>query len=500
METECSFCGEILLYGKGKSEKFWCPKCEGVELEPINVSQEAFKKDIEKGIQEAKKIINKYDLSSLLISVYITREGGLYGKGIDFGWFMANSELLTFLANYKKGGNKIVEPKNTDFQTLIRIFRDISITKKMMILLKKGFIRTIKIKQKEIPRFAFDLESSIAVDYSPDIKFEDERKISLMKFTSEWKSIKNLLADNGFLPSTQILNGQQKRFDKFKLNEFWFSINTKVGLELSAGDFQILKFPNLKDCLKYITVLEKIVKNFPFTFKYKKERYFGHFSCEMRPVNIVKILYLFLEEGLDIKFFMDNFVATFGECKGFPIFLLTREGLFAGPRTILIATRHLKAKYYRSYLEKNQDIGKEFEQYVVQKLEKSNFSLNMPKDCTNKMINIKDDEKNPTLEIDIVAEYKNNLFVIDCKGIVLTTDYLTKTREQLVKKRLKEEDIKQQRRIAYIKNKFREYGYSSKIKCIHNVIITLNKEPQAQFNDIKIVSVDEISFLKKLVI
>lgn len=499
MNEFCLKCGTILLYGICESEEFWCPICKGVELETKEKTMQTFREDIKKGITEANKIIKKYDIGSLLISTFVTREGALHGESLDFGNFMSYSELIKYLANCKEFGKNEVKAKSEDFQTLLRIFEDITSLKKMIVLLNNGFVRTISVMEKEVPKYAYDITNSISVDYSPNIKFESERKISLIKFTATWHSIKEILKENGFLTRTDVYKNNFEKFENHRLNEFWYSVNTKIGLELSAGDFKSLDFPDLKGALQYITLLEEIIRKFPFTFKYQKEKHFNHFSCEMEPVDLVKFIMPFIQGKLDTQFFMNSFFALYGNCNGFPIFLMTREGLFAGPRTTLMATRFLKAKYYREYLDKNYDIGKDFEILVAKKLEENGFSLNIPKDFTKKMINIKDNDKNPTLEIDIIAEYKKNLYIIECKSIVLTTDYLTNSREKVVTERLDGENIKQERRISYIKNHLCEFGYPKKIKKFHNIAITMNKEPINIFEKMKIYSLNEIPKLKQLV-
>ena len=112
------------------------------------------------------------------------------------------------------------------------------------------------------------------------------------------------------------------------------------------------------------------------------------------------------------------------------------------------------------------------------------------------MINIKDDDENPKLEIDIVAQYKKQLFIIDCKNIIISTDFLTKNRKQNIERVLREEEQKQKKRIEYIKNNFKKFGYSQKIDSFHNIIITLNKEPIERFKGIQVISVKEIPKLK----
>mgnify|MGYP001591859082 CR=1 FL=1 len=499
MDSEiCKKCGGILVVGKGEEEIFWCPKCEGLIVESIEESKNKLQGDIKEHISEIYDIIKKYSLEGLLETIYITREGLLHLKPPETMKFMAYSDLIKIIAESKKFGNKKIDPRGIDIQTLLRLAESLNSSKKMLFLLRHGWIRTIKLRIKDIPKYAYELEKAKIVDDKIPESFEREDMSSIIKFIPQWMSIKKNLEENGFNTANELIDFSQTGKSYSELKKFWYCIYTKVSLELGAGNFSLLELKNLKNSLDYIQVLDKVIEEYPFDFNFQLEKGWRNFSCNLEPVDIVKTFYPFFKKGLDINHFGENFIATLGNCKGFPIFLLTRNGLFMGPYTAILLSRFLKAKYFRNYLDANSNIGNEFESQVALELVKNGFSLNQPNDGTKKMINIKDDYKNPTLEIDIVAYYKKKIYIIECKNIVISTEFLTNNREETVKKNIKNEPEKQKRRITFIKNNLKKWGYSPKINIFHNILITSNREPIEKIDETRIFSIKDIAKLKDI--
>ena len=72
----------------------------------------------------------------------------------------------------------------------------------------------------------------------------------------------------------------------------------------------------------------------------------------------MKVFYRFFSKDLDLNY-VDRFITTINSniSRGFPILLLSRSGLYIGPRTILAVSRFLKARDFRGYLDSMKSIA-----------------------------------------------------------------------------------------------------------------------------------------------
>ena len=139
----------------------------------------------------------------------------------------------------------------------------------------------------------------------------------------------------------------------------------------------------------------------------------------------------------------------------------------------------------------------EFEKLVSKELERNGISIRKPSNGHIKLLNIKDNEKNPTLEIDIIAHYNNTIFVIDCKHVVISTDFITGNRVNNLKRNLKDEREKMNNRVRFVSKNMKKYGFRGDVfKEIKPVFITYNEEPEKEFEGITIISLQRLAELK----
>lgn len=495
----CNKCANTLLFGKGTQKIPWCPNCEGIEV----ISKEEALEKVRKELKDTNKKINElivgFQKESLLISLYITREGFMHDKILNQNHFMSITELMKKTIEMDFNGKERCDPMSDEFQQLLRCSEKFSQSKIIMRLLLNGWGNFISIPKKDLPEYCFEFDKSIKVDGIID-DFSSDNLVITWKFTYQWHKILENFEENGLHPKTVSLDKAIDLFtQKLKLNEFWHTLRVKLSLELSAGNNQTLDIDSQKnirggDLISYLKILDEIISDFPFEIDIIREH--GSVKFKARPVDFVGFLMPFVKNGLPLDKFKEFFFSlpfTF-RCLGG--FFLTSDGLFVGRQTLRVISAFLKAKYYRDYLDGNHDVGDQFENLVAEELQKVGINFNDPRDPRRELRNIKDDEDNPTLEIDILASANNKLFVIDCKAMVVSSDFISNAREGFVKSSLKDEIIKQRRRVCFVRNNMQRFGFDpNQFKVVENCIVTFNKEPINRLEDINIICVRELASL-----
>ena len=500
VKANCLKCGEVLLFGKEVEDINWCPKCEGVLMDSVETTRILLKRSLSDTHKNLMLGIKGFNKESLAIAVYITREGMINSLFLESNSFVAYTELLKLIIEKGSVEGSECDPFSNDFQELLNFAEAFNESKILTRLLTSGWIRTIKVPRKDIPKYGYRVEDTVKFGRAND-NFEGDGLETIIKFTSRWSNIKENFEKNGFFSKTDktmmVAKGESR---PSLVSEFWAGVKIKVLLDLGTGDLKALagslqKRIHEQNILQHIRVLEKVVENYASNFSAKQEKGWKKFRLE--PIKLDDLFYPYVRQGLSLEMLMDFFVSSLFEFKMFGGMLLTSKGIFAGCQTLRIISYFLKGKYYKDYLAGQEKIGEEFEGNVVKELEKNDFCLLQPNDCTRKLINIKDDDEKPNLEIDILAEFRDELYVIECKSIVISTSFLSKNRETKVKKRLNKESAKQRKRIQYVKDNMELFGFdSNRIKAIHNIVVTYNKEPLKEYGDIRIVSIGELDLLK----
>ena len=495
----CGKCGGVLVIGQGDKDIDWCPKCEGLDIVSKEESKATLVEVLKVFDRKMKEIIKKYKLEDLLITVYVTRESVLHFDHPDYPSFMAYSSLLNEIVNSKSGGGQEVVWDSEDIQALYQYAKLYNQYSKFFQHLNSGLICFILVKNKDTTKYSYNFEKSIKAEgmrESPEEVNSDEFA-PLMKFTAKWRPIRDNLKQYGLVSKNEAYFEEDYIFRYLEADDFWKSILTKVMLELWAGNPALLEFPEFKDSLKYLKVWEYISASFPFDQREKKDEMGRVVGFNMKPVDIVKVFYQFFKSDLELDYASKFFIDITSKVKrGFPAFLLTSKGLFVGQSTAILITRYLKGKYFRGYLDSKKNVGNEFVLMVATELERLGFFVRSLNNNDQLLINIVDDEKNPTLEIDLVAFTKDHIYLIECKHVLLSSEFDPDVRVNNVKRNLKDELPKMKTRVNYLSKHLKEFGIDHiKGGTIKPVFVTFNKEPLERFEDIEIVAFRELQSL-----
>lgn len=497
--TNCKKCSEKLLFGKGIQRIPWCPQCEGIKIVPSEEVLKILRTEIKETNKKIEAVIVNFNKESLLISLYITREGQMHSDLLNQHYFMSITELMKKIIEMDFNGSVKCDPMSDEFQKLLRYSESFNRSKITLRLFINGWGKFINLRNRQLREYCFDFDKVLKAD-GISKNFDNDDLASTWKFTYEWHSILSNFEENGLYPKTVTVEKVTEIYpEKLRLNEFWRAIRVKMLLELSSGDNQVLEIESLNnvrggDLISYLRILDEINVNFPFEIDILNEN--GDKRFKARPVDLVSFLLPFAKSGLPLEKFREFFFSVPFEYKCLGAFLVTSKGLFVGRQTLRVVSAFLKAKYYRDYLIGNHAVGQEFEDLVAEELGKVGIKFSDPTDPAKVLRNIKDDENNPTLEIDILASSKDKLFVIDCKSMVISSDFISNTREGFVKITLKDEIEKQERRIEFVRNNMEKFGFdSSQYKVIENVIVTYNKEPLSKLENINIVCVRDLGSL-----
>ncbi len=246
----------------------------------------------------------------------------------------------------------------------------------------------------------------------------------------------------------------------------------------------------------YIAAFEKFLKNYYFNLSICIQT-FQNYSCELKPIDLNIFFSYLIKNQINDNDFIEYFLSSPDKYKALDAFFMAGHDLLVGPGTLTILCRLVKGRYLFNDLLNDEKVGKEFEAHVAQEIEEKGFSIQHPQDPSIRLTNLKDNPDRPSLEIDIIAYSKNSIYVIDCKHILISTEFLSNNREKQLRKKLKEEVAKQTKRINYVRENIERFGFNTQQE-IFNIIITYNKEPLQHLEGINIISVREIEKLKSL--
>ena len=489
----CKKCGGILVIGLGESNVTWCPACEGIQIQTFDESKKNLISCIKEDSERIKHLIEDYRKEELMITIYVTREGDLLSRVPDYWSFVGLSELLNQIGKIEKLGDKHVEWNDENIQELYYRARRVNMSKKYISLLRNGWICFLKIEQAKLFTYGFDILKSMFVDeIKPETELENsEGMVSLLKFTSKWMEVFENMESNGLITNTEAFFGSTTQQGEDDLDEFWTSILTKIGLESHTGDLRLLDFPELNHSLDYIKILEKLVTEIELVHNLERNEHGRVTSLDMKPLDLKSFYLPFFQNGLDLSN-VDTFIKILSQPRelGYPILLQTNKGLVVGQQTVLLTAHLLKGKYFREYLDSTRNVGLKFEQQVVDKLEEYGMRVTIPNDPSQKFVNIKDDKEHPTLEIDIVAYNNNIIYLVECKHIVISNEFITQNRQSVVRRVLKDEPEKMKRRISFLSKNLELFGFSSEMKDkIVPLFVTYNKEPLSEYEGIRIISI-----------
>lgn len=496
---KCEVCGGILVIGKGNLNEDWCPTCEGIEMESVEDSKNRVASELKNFDNEIENTIKKYYKEDLLITVYVTRESVLHSQNPDYTRFIAYSSLLNKILALNYIGKEGVKWDSSEIQNLYTYAEMYNQNSKFIHYILNGLVRYIFVKKKDMAKYNYDLEKSLKTEGEKlNLKDDElEESVPILKFTSAWRVSLENLKSYGIVPKNEAYFNNDYQFKFLQIDEFWKSVLTKVLLEMWAGNSDLLEFPEFKDSLDYLKVWENIANNFPFKQTKKKDQMGRVVDFSMQPVDLTKIFYQFFRRGLGLDY-VKKFIADINSKfkKGFPVFLLTSKGLFVGQETTLLVSRYLKAKYARRYLDSNKDVGNEFVLAVAGELERLGFNVRYPKNPSDLLVNIVDNKNKPSVEIDLIAYTDHRIFLIECKHVLFTTDLNPKNRENNVKRNLRDELPKMDKRVEFLSNHLQEFGLEKfQQSSIKAIFVTFNEEPIHSYEGIEIVAFKNMQLL-----
>lgn len=498
-EQLCDKCGSILLLGKEKLNIPWCPSCEGKRLESVKESKARLVAQIKSSLKSIEETVKKYTMESLLISAYVTRESDLHSKVPDLWSFIGISDLLNYILSSNTKGEVTAKWNDREIQELFAHAVSLNKSVKFISLLTNGWIRFIRIKKRELKDYSYDLARSLYVDEKELGTDDPDEEISLLKFTARWKEIADNLNANGLLSRNDAHFGQFNPTRVPTLDNFWVSIQTKIAFEQSTGNRRLLEFPHLKTSLQDISLMERFtedIQNYVVEDRNSNGRVTSFVLLPVNPAVLARDLSL---QKVDPYLFRRYVTIPSSKVNsGFPIFLMTSKGIFIGKKTLQIVSRFLRARYFREFIDENRKIGADFEELVVTELEKYKFSIRQPNDTEVKLVNVVDNEKNPTLEIDVIAYDSHQIYVIECKHVVLSTDFITRSRENTVKSVLSDEPDKMRRRVEFVRKNGQKLGFSDDLLLhIEPIFVTFNVEPLEFFEGMRIMSFRKLGELRE---
>ncbi|MCP5463043.1 MAG: hypothetical protein H7A34_07760 [bacterium] len=290
MIVECEKCSSKLLFGKYDKAISWCPNCEGLEVIPNTQAVQMIRNDIIKLNEEINKLIITYDKESLLISLYVTREGMLHDNSLDLGLFMTITELIQTVIKMTNNGSQKCIPMSDEFQNILQYAEEFRESKIIMRLLNQGWGKLIKIKKNMMSEYCYKFDDVIKLRGQNAVVFDNNDWTNQWKFTYEWHQVLNNLEENGLYARTTKIDNS---IDFKKINEFWNSIRVKIGLELAVGDNKILEIDTLKkiqgkDIISYLRKLDELIEKFPFEITFS-EKMAIKIYCK-QPVDVVTFL------------------------------------------------------------------------------------------------------------------------------------------------------------------------------------------------------------------
>lgn len=503
----CKNCGSQLSYGKGNDVHIlWCPNCEGYDVLSKEETIKIINTKIKELGEEIKELVNIFEKESLLIALFVTKEGALLptlnGHGFDNLLYVSINDLISkILIKGSKGAQKC-NCFDENFQKLIRLAEEQYKSLRLYLLTKQDFGYLIRIPWDRIKDIVVEFEITVLLNGLKNAKFPDKGLTEIFKFNENWVDIKENLNYNGFISPNEAYKNKKIKiiFDEV-IEEHIQAVNLKTSIELVMKDKNIFKQDKFRQNFEYIDLIDKLFYRFRKNLEIFKQTP-TEFHCSIVSVDKKSFEDVVKTNNFNIAIAYDLLVTKTGKNTSFPlIYELENNRLLIPPLTLAFFRILLKALYSKELKEKLSKEGYNFEDKVSNVLEKIGLNIHQPNDCNKKLISIKDDYENPTLEIDIIAYdyHTKKLFVIDCKNILFTTDFITRKREKVIRKKFKDQPAKQEKRIEFVRNNLHKFGFSPrKIKKYISVIITTNREPFSILDNCHIISIRDISRIKKL--
>lgn len=496
---KCKVCGGQLVYGKRDEKKgIWCPSCEGFKVLSKSESKQILREEIRALNEWCVNRIKKFDDDQLIGSLLATRDGGLLKTlkedVFDPSYFISISLLIKEVVkkNPISSMNKEVNHKSEEYQKLIEKYNYLTILRKFFTYIDLNYVRFVNMPPKDIPRFTIDYEKNIKYNLAPKYDKSEDVK-SILKFTPKWMPILENCRKFGLASSIEVEDQIRKNKESEDISDVKRFVGTILSFKLATPDMDLLRYPDLEDKRKLIDVLYKLYKENSNKLKENEYRDHRNFDVEVKSMPFSKLYKQIKAYGINFDEFENHFIFDQIEVENNKVPLIyesiKNNGYVVPPLSLLIMFKYFEFRYKLDIGTINSKYGKAFEEEISNEIKNVGLKIGAPNDPSEDLCNIKDNEKKPTLEIDILAYDNSTIYVIDCKHFLLSYDFLSGNRENKIRNKLKGIDKKQRKRIKYIRENLKQYGFDkNKDWEFKSVIITLLIEPVNSIGNTYLIS------------
>jgi len=504
----CDKCGGKLVIGKGENEKeIWCPSCEGLDVLAKSESKKLIRKDIKNLNEDCIQIIRKYDKDELIGSLLATREGDLLKtikEGVfDPGNFITISLLIQEVVNTHNQNNKKVEVRSQKFQELINKYERLTINRKFFKLLDLNYLIFVGMPPDKIPEYTIDYEKNTEYNLAPEYsEFEEKDRMNIGKFTPKWNPIienyrKFKLTSKLDIEESLRENKDRENKDGEGIDYLKSIIRIILSFQMFTPNMDLIRYPSLKDKKELIDVLYNLSQKNIDRLKEKFYEDHRNYECSLESENIFEIYKQIDSLGVDFEEFEELFIFDGIEIEDEKIPLIYRpiktQSLVIPPLSLNRMYKYFEARYKMDKDEINSKYGKPFENKIAKEMKEIGLKIEDPNNPSKNLQNIKDDEEKPSFEIDIIGYEGSNIYIIDCKHIILTYNFMSGQRINEIKKKLNGIDDKQEKRLTFVEKNLEEFGFeSNKDWGFKSVIITLLREPVKSIGETYLISEDNL--------
>ncbi|MFX0185035.1 MAG: nuclease-related domain-containing protein [Candidatus Hodarchaeota archaeon] len=525
----CKKCETTLLLGIDGEIKKFCPNCEGIGIIDKKESLSFIGGNlISSNKRKIETIFKKYDKKSIIGSLVVNREleplAGKYSAPFHSGHFLATNLALWYAFKFNQFGNKkIKSPYEEDYQNILYLAREIVEYNNFIYLISAKFGVLVEIpKDKDF--FKYRGVKNVLPESIGETAESLKQKISgrrIFKFTEKWEPILHDYKKFGLSTEVEVYEHEQKKRIKERKIEFLRKrtkiqfrneIKTKKHKQkkdplqhilsilnlLELGDLSntYIRFDKLRDDTEYYVGLLKVLSSWAVRFLEKTEyEPLETKTATLKPANTQDLFDFFrhFAEPTDIPIFFKKLTSNYDNFSKFPLIVkLDEDEFLVPPYTLYFIANYLTFKHLSK--EKINQLktleGYGFERIVSKKLTDIGVTVNHE--------NYQDDPKNPTLEIDIIAHYKDVIFVIECKSWPLADNFLSLKEESRRQKELNEEVTKQEKRLGYVRKNMSILGFDeNKIRDVKSIIITKLYEQIHEINNSIVLPFDRIEELLK---
>jgi Holliday junction resolvase-like predicted endonuclease len=523
----CEKCGSVLLLGiKGKMDSF-CPICEGLTTINKPNSQRFLGEEISKRKTEIENIFKKYNKESIVGSLVASRELQPYSaKSGSFNpsHFLGTNQSIVYALKFDNfGKSKLNDVYGEDFQKILHYGIEIVTNINMIRLISEEYCVQLEIpKEKDPKKYVADNTITPILYGKTSENFGSILGRKPFKFTKKWERILENYKKFGLVTETELYKYEIKKRKSERMEGLLSRRTKKIyrkkvkktektekiylqkalsllnSLELGDLSRNQLKFHELKDDLEYNVGLLKLFSRWALDCFECDD--FHQFSGEktlasLSPISYEELyeFYRFIYPDSFSKFY-DIFVSREGDVKKFPLIIKLKEDEYLiPPNSIYLISQFLTWKYIlKNELNDLKSLeGYGFENVVAKKLKDIGVCVDY--------INLKDDVKNPTLEIDVIAHYKKTIFVIECKSWLLRSGYLFDKAQRQREKDLTEQAQKQAKRVDYVKNNLKLLCLDKiNIKEFKSIILTKLNESMEKVDSSYVIPFDQIDELLKI--